>query len=170
MEFSKGDTVVYGIHGVCSVVGIEKKEFMGKKSDYYVLAPTYDNRSTVFVPMENEQLVCKMKRIMQASEIYELIKQMPIEENIWIESDAERKRRYSEILKSGDRHALVRLIKTLYLHREKQSESKKKLHVSDEAFLRDAEKLLYEEFAHVLNITKEQVLPFIMRQIEIEEK
>lgn len=47
---------------------------------------------------------------------------------------------------------------------------KKRLHISDESFLKDAEKLLYEEFAHVLNITKDQVLPFIMRQIEIEEK
>lgn len=170
MEFKNGDTVIYGIHGVCTVLGIEAKEFMGKQSDYYVLAPTSDTRSTVFVPTDNELLVSKIKRIMKPSEIYGLIRQMQTEENIWIESDAERKRKYAEILKSGDRVALVRLIKTLYLHREKQSEAKKKLHASDESFLRDAEKLLYEEFAHVLNITNDQVLPFIMRQIEIEER
>ena len=111
MDFKKGDTVIYGIHGVCTVVGIEAKKFMGKRSDYYVLAPTSDTRSTVFVPTDNELPVSKIKRIMKPSEIYELIRQMPTEENIWIESDAERKRRYAEILKSGDRLALVRLIK-----------------------------------------------------------
>ena len=170
MVYSVGDKVTYGIHGVCVICEIEKKEFMGKFSDYYVLRPVYDERSTVFVPTDNETLVSKMSRIMTAREIYDLIKLMPSEDNIWIESSTDRKKKYAEILKSGDRHALVRLIKTLYLHREKQKEAKKKLHISDESFLRDAEKLLYEEFAHVLNITKDQVLPFIMRQIEIEEK
>jgi hypothetical protein len=36
--------------------------------------------------------------------------------------------------------------------------------------MRDAEDLLYAEFAHVLDIKKEQVLPFIMEQILVEAK
>ena len=36
--------------------------------------------------------------------------------------------------------------------------------------MKDAEKLLYDEFAHVLSISPEQVLPFIMEQVELEEK
>lgn len=118
MFYSIGDTVTYGIHGVCRITKIENKEFMGVSNNYYVLEPIYDPRSTVFVPTENDVLMAKMKRIMSASEIYELINQMPNEADIWIDNDTDRKRRYSEIIKSGDRYALVRLIKTLYIHKE----------------------------------------------------
>ena len=36
--------------------------------------------------------------------------------------------------------------------------------------MKEAEKMLYEEFAYVLNIRQDQVLPFILEQIQIEEK
>ncbi len=44
------------------------------------------------------------------------------------------------------------------------------MHIADERFLNEAEKLLYEEFAHVLQIERNQVLPFILKQIQPEEK
>jgi len=169
-KFDIGSTVTYGIHGVCVIESIEKKEFMGEKANYYVLKPLNDTRSTVYVPCQNGTLIEKMQKVLSKSEIYELIRSMPSEEDIWIENAVERKRRYSEILVSGDRQALIRVIKTLYERRKRQTESKKKLHISDEKLLSDAEKILYEEFAHVLSIKKDQVLPFICEQIEIQEK
>lgn len=48
--------------------------------------------------------------------------------------------------------------------------SGKKLHACDERFFRDAEKMLYEEFAAALNIDKEGVLPFILSKIKKEEQ
>ena len=169
-SFEIGNTVTYGIHGVCVIDAIEEKEFMGKKADYYVLTPVNDTRFSVYVPCDSETLLARMKKVLSVKEIYELIRLMPTEEDIWIENSQERKKKYAQILASGDRQELVRLIKTLYERRENQKECKKKLHISDESFLRDAEKLLYDEFAHVLKITKEQVLPFICEQIEISEK
>ena len=41
----------------------------------------------------------------------------------------------------------------------------RKLRSADEHFLKDAETALYEEFAYVLNIPKEQVLPYIQQHI-----
>ena len=35
--------------------------------------------------------------------------------------------------------------------------------------MKEAEKMLYEEFAYVLNIRKE-VLPFILQQVQVAEK
>ena len=67
----------------------------------------------------------------------------------------------------SDRTALVRMIKTLYQHQQKQQRRGKKLHVVDERFMKEAERILYEEFAHVLNIQKEQVVPFIMEEIQV---
>ena len=40
------------------------------------------------------------------------------------------------------------------------------MHAADENFLKEAESVLYEEFAYVLNIRREEVLPFIQHEIE----
>jgi CarD family transcriptional regulator len=56
------------------------------------------------------------------------------------------------------------------LHQQELKEKGKKLRVSDERFLKDAEKVLYDEFAHVLDIKREEVLPFIFEQIETVRK
>ena len=95
---------------------------------------------------------------------------MPDEELPWIENDIERRERCREIIQVGDRRELVGLIKGLYLHGERQRERGRKLHAADERFLRDAEKILYEEFAHVLQIKRDEVLPFIMEQIDVKSR
>ena len=89
---------------------------------------------------------------------------------LWIEDEKERKVVYKEILERGDRKELVGMIKALHLHEQKQKEKGRKLHMADERFFKTAEKVLYDEFALVLNIQPEQVLPFIMQQIHLEEK
>ena len=62
------------------------------------------------------------------------------------------------------------MIKALYRHQETRQAQGRKLHVSDERFLKEAERTLYDEFALVLNIEQDQVLPFILEQIEVAEK
>ena len=90
---------------------------------------------------------------------------MPDENSIWIEDESIRREEYRKILRSGDRHELVKLIKTLWIHQKNCRERKKKLHIADENFLRSAENMLYDEFAYVLGITKDEVLPYIRQHI-----
>ena len=61
------------------------------------------------------------------------------------------------------------MIKALYHHKQERLSEGKKFYVSDERFFREAENMLYEEFAIVLHISKDQVLPFILEQIHSEE-
>lgn len=168
--FYVNETVLYGTEGVCRIADIERKNFGGKQMEYYVLRPVYQDSSTIFVPLQNEALLKKMRRILSAEEIVEIIRAMPSEEYLWIEDEAERRETYKGILMDGDRGALVRLIKTLYAHQKKQQAKGKKLHISDERFLKEAEKILYDEFALVLNIKRQQVLPFILDQIQVEAR
>ena len=107
-----------------------------------------------------------MKRIMTKDEIYHLINDMPNEESIWISNENERKEKYKEIIFNGNRTELVQLIKTLYIHKQNQRSEGKKLHLADERFLKDAERILYDEFAYVLDITPDKGVPFIMGEIE----
>ena len=103
---------------------------------------------------------------MTINEVYSLINTMPHTESIWIEDINLRKEKYTKILKSGDNKQLVKLIRTLYLEKVEV----KKLYVNDEKIMTDAEKLLHEEFALVLDIKVDEVLPFILGKLEVLQK
>lgn len=164
--YEVGTTVIYRSEGVCEITDIIVKSFKDKDIEYYVLKPVYKENSEIFVPKNNTELVRKMKRIMTKDEIYHLINDMPNEESIWISNENERKEKYKEIIFNGNRTELVQLIKTLYIHKQNQRSEGKKLHLADERFLKDAERILYDEFAYVLDITPDKVVPFIMGEIE----
>ncbi|MDD3193516.1 MAG: CarD family transcriptional regulator [Oscillospiraceae bacterium] len=169
-QYRIGDTVLYGVHGICKIEEQTQRKFGGKRQEYYILKPVYTPDSTIFVPVGNETLVSKMRRILSAGEIRALIQAMPDEHSAWIEDETIRKEQYREILARGDRVELVRLIKALYLHQKEQQQRGRRLHMTDERFMKDAEKMLYEEFAYVLKIRREQVLPFILDQVQVAEK
>ncbi len=168
--YQVGDTVLYGAEGVCVIDDISSRDFGGEKREYYVLKPVHQSGSTFYLPTCSPAVKDKLKKILSSEQIYELIRAMPEEGSIWIEDENERKQKYKEIIQSGDRLELIRMIRTLYFHREELKEAGRKFHLCDEHFMKEAEKLLYDEFAHVLNIPPEQVLPFIVEQVELKRK
>lgn len=168
--FQINDTILYGSQSVCTVTEICEKKIGGQNVRYYALKPVFDNKSTIYVPCENSQLVGKMRRILSAAEIYELIDSLQAEPTIWIKDEAERKEKYGEIIRSGNRKTLACLIRTLYLHREQQKAAGKKFHAVDEQLLDRAQKLLHEEFAYVLSLEPQDVPPFIAKRIEVSER
>lgn len=159
-----GKTVSYGAQGICTISEITEKKFKADIIKYYVLEPVFDKNSKIFVPIDNEKLTSRMKEILSKDEIIEIINSLANEETTWINDDNERKEAYKQIILSGDRNEIVKLIKALYLHRENQKLIGKKLHISDERLLKEAEKVVYDEFAYVLNIDRDDVLPFILKQ------
>ena len=168
--FSVGDTVVYGSQGVCRIEGTQSKKIRGEYVDYIVLKPVYDQNSTVFVPKNNEELLAKMREILSADEIYRIISELPERDPIWIDDDNIRKAKYQEMIDEGDRRKIMLIIKTLYRHKLEQEEKGRRLHQADEFILRQAEKLLHDEFALVLDIRPDEVVPFIMEQIDVHKK
>ncbi|MBE6614893.1 MAG: CarD family transcriptional regulator [Ruminococcaceae bacterium] len=164
-DFRKGDTVIYGANGVCEIDEITTQSFCGEDREYYVLRSVYCAGETVFVPTDNAALTGKMYPALTRDEIDGLLNGLPADAPAWIESDDERKNRFAEILTSGDRAALIGMIRTLYAHREKQEKKGKKLHLADERSFREGEKLLNEEFAHVLQIQPGEVADYIREKL-----
>ena len=107
---------------------------------------------------------------MTVKEVYDLIMAMPDNKTIWIDDINLRKEKYNEILKKGDKVELVKLIRTLYLEKQKKKNEGKKLYVGDEKIMSEAQRLLHEEFALVLNIKVDEVLPFILGELQPTEK
>ena len=163
--YNINDTVMYASYGVCRITSIVKRDFSGEDIEYYVLQPVSDSKNTFYVPTSFGTLRDKMRRVYSREEVEELINVMPDEKLIWIDNDSERKEAYRNIIESGDRIQLVKLIKTLYIKRETLSQNHKKLHSADERFLHDAENMLYDEFAYALNIPKDEVISYIKQRV-----
>ncbi len=161
-----GETVLYGTEGVCKVAEICKMKVGSKREDYYVLKPIHREGATVFVPVANEALLAKMRPILSKEEIDTLIDSVNGEETVWIEDHTERKAEFQRILTGGDRRELLGMIRSLYLHRQELIEAGKRLRTNDDQMLRDAEKLLNDEFALVLNIPQNQVAEYIRSRVE----
>ena len=160
-----GEIVLYGTDGVCQISEITEKKFGKETTKYYVLSTLYRGNSVIYVPVGNEKLESKMRDIISSEELESIICNMPNEESIWIENEPLRKIKYKEIITGGDRRDLFRLIKTLYEHRINQENSGKKMHMTDERFMKDAEKILYDEIAHVIGIDHRDVVGYITEKI-----
>jgi len=165
--YKVGDVVLYSLNTICRISEITTRNFSGVDLEYYILRPVYDDNATIYVPVNNDTLKKKMRNLLSKEEIYQLIRSMPTADCIWIEDEHKRKEVFHEIIANGERTELIKLIKTLYLHQQEQQKnnSKRKLHISDERFFKDAEKLLYDEFAFVLEINPQQVMDFINQEL-----
>jgi CarD family transcriptional regulator len=168
--YKENDTVMYQAQGLCKIAEISEKEFEGNRRQYYVLKPLNDDKTTIFIPVDNGTTTAKMYPVSSPEEMLALIQTMLREKPIWIDDEIVRKVRYQEILSGGNRLELARLAKTLYLRQQAQKNQGKRLHLTDERYLKEAEKILYEEIAHVLNIERGQVLSFILDQVQLEEQ
>ena len=164
--FQINDVVVYGSQGVCEISGIEEKKIDGENKSYFVLKPKADRGATCYVPMWNEKALAKMRKVMTKTDVDALIDSMPNKHPTWIGNDAERKEAYKRVLTSGDQAAIISMIQAIYLHGKEREAAGKRLHVSDEHFMKDGEQLLYNEWQYVLNLDKAGLMDYIFSRIE----
>lgn len=159
--FCVGQTVLYGSNGVCMVDDVTEKRIGKTKMQYYVLKPLCNNTSTLFVPTANQQLVSKMRRILTEDEAEAILRDLPPCGD-WNDNKQERSEQFRAIITEGSCVELIRLIRLVRTHGQEQLAGGKRLHISDERFLKEAEKMICEEFSLVLHISRDEVLERIM--------
>ena len=164
--FKINDVVVYGSQGVCEIVGINEERVDGAIRNYFVLKPKNDKGSTFYVPTWNEKALGKMRKVMTKEDVDALIDSMPRRNPTWIENENERKDAYRKILASGDQAAIISMVQALFLHKKQREAEGKRLHISDEYFMKDAEQILYNEWQYVLNVDKAGLMAYIFDRIE----
>ena len=59
--FQRGECVIYGIHGVCRVIGTEKQLVNRKRTEYLVLEPIGQSESRFYLPTGNETAMAKLR-------------------------------------------------------------------------------------------------------------
>lgn len=164
--FKINDIVVYGAQGVCEITGTEVQRVSGVNRKYFVLKPKDDRVATFYVPTWNEKALAKMRKVMTAAEVNALIDSMPEKAPIWIENESERKEKFRSILAGGDQAAIISMVQALHFHKQSREAEGKRLHMSDEHFMKDAEQLLYNEWQYVLNVDKEGLMAYIFTRLE----
>lgn len=163
--YSIGDKILYGSSGACEIAEISLMRFGRTREQYYVLRPLFHNSAVIYVPVNSESLVSKMRSMPSKNDIEQLILDIPDAETVWIEDAQERKATYDALMRSGNCFDRVKLVKTLSAHKKLRLSEGKNLHVSDENFLREAQKLLCDEFAYPLQLSPSQVFDYIKSKI-----
>ena len=164
--FKLHDTVMYGTTGVCTVESIENKKIGRDTKQYYVLKPKSQCTSTVFIPIDNENLLSKVRKVLSNKEVELIIDSIDSNTSVWVDNDAERRVRFSEIIQSGDRKQCLCLLYTLKRHQRLLSEKGKRLHIADERALKESERLIYDEFSFALGVDAERISEYIKKRFE----
>ena len=164
--FQNGDAVVYGIHGVCAVVGTEKRVVDRKTAEYYVLEPVQQKDAKFYVPMHNPKAVGKIRKILSREELTALLRSDAMKEDGWISNENLRKEKYRGLIARADCAELIRTIRALYFHKQEQLAAGKRLHQCDENFMKDAQRVICSEVSMVMGIPFEEVGEFLRGKMD----
>ena len=166
--YQLGDKVIYGAHGVCVVAQEESRIVDRKMVTYLALEPVGQEGSRYLVPTHNSAAMAKLRPMLTAPELTALLSSDQVRQDMWIRDENQRKQTYRELIGSGDRVRLMQMVHTLYMHQKDQQAAGKKIHLCDDNFLRDAEKLLAGEFAIVLEMDADAAKQYVRSQLKAE--
>ena len=157
--FKVDDYIMYGITGVCKVIDITNEKFInGEKRDYYVLSPIHNNNTIIKIPLDNNKI--PMRKIISKGDVTSLINDMPNMDTLWIDDEKKRNNQFKMMLKSGKCEDLIKLI----FNKRYAKSTSKKLNKADKEIIKEAERLVSEEFAIILNISPKEVNSYISRK------
>ncbi len=157
MPYNTGDTVVYAGCSVCRISEIRPMKFGGTEKLYYVLKPVFEPNSTVYHPFDGDD--DKLGIPINAVTAKEILSAC-VECN-WIEDDRLRQEKFARILKSGNCAEIVSMIKLIFAQKKKSKAENKKLRAADERSLNDGRRIVGEQLAFALGITKDEALSLV---------
>lgn len=162
---SVGETVVYRKQGIYVISGIKEQKIGTVRKNYYVLSSVYDKNSSVYVPVDNENLTAQMERMLSKEEIHAIIDQSEENGVQWIENTTERAIYLDEIVKGGDLAKILSVLKMFILRKEEKNKKAYRTFARDEKAFAAAQKAVTEAFAYPLGLEKIQVIPYITERV-----
>ncbi len=164
--FFKGEYVVCGNKGVCMVEDITTLDISGvdKKREYYILKPVYIAGSTVYVPVDAAKE--SMRSVLDREEAEKLVREIPDIPCITITNDKLLEQEYRGCMKTNNCEEWIKIIKTIYLRKQKRLEAGRKVTAVDAKYFRLAEDNLYGELAISLGMSRGEVEHYITEEME----
>ena len=159
--FAIGDYVISGSNGICLVQEITTLNISGvdKNRKYYLLKPVFASGSTVYVPLDTADTT--MRKALSKEEALSVIKSIPEIPFIPLADEKTLERTYKKYIRQNSCEGWIKLIKTIYLRKEKRVLKGCKVTAVDSRYFKQAEDYLYGEFSVALDMTKDEVRAYI---------
>lgn len=157
-----GQYIIYGNTGVCKVEELVEKPPLGL---YYVLKPLYES-GIIYTPAEHPKIF--MRPVISRDEAEALIKQIPqiVAQPDRTKNLQELREHYRTAACSHNCIDLIRLTMSIHAKKKEQEQLGRRFGQVDERFMKQAENILFGEFAVALGIPKDEVHSYISRQLE----
>ncbi|MDR7077448.1 CarD family transcriptional regulator [Neobacillus niacini] len=164
--FNVGDLIIYSSLGICRIDNICEQTYNGTTRKYYVIQPVEDKNLTIHNPVDNDQVVMLgMINREDALEILESFKEKGIR---WIDKGHDRTKEYTDIVKTGNRKEISRIINTLMRKKFDADRNGKKLGDPDRRLLSSIQNILFKELAIALNTSFESIFEKTTRYIQVK--
>jgi RNA polymerase-interacting CarD/CdnL/TRCF family regulator len=156
--FRRGDAVMHWTYGLGTVVRLEHRELLGKKTLYYAVQV---GDMTVWVP-NDDQLTTRLRRPSTKGQLSKL-RTLLGKPGVTLPQDRhERKTLLLELLKDGRAESLCKVIRSLVGYSKNHP-----LNDNDQALLKRAQTALLAEWGHALSVTPTQAEMQLHRLIGI---
>ncbi len=157
--YNIGDFVIYSSSGVYKIVDVRKETVLGEVRNYYVLSEEGSvSSSAVFVPIGGDTEKTVLSPLMTPDEAEALIARYgSIEPCEWIAETRPRAAAFKRLIESGDKNALISLIKSIELMQKQRLADGKKPFLADEHTRQRSIKLLCSELSCVLNTPADDI-------------
>lgn len=155
--FGVGEYVICGNKGVCVVESITTLNLTGvdREREYYILKPLYVPGSTVYVPVDSPKE--SMRRVLEREEAQKLVETIPEIPMLVITNDRLLEQMYKDCIRTNDCADLVKIIKTIYVRKQKRIKAGRKVTAVDAKYVHLAEDNLYGELAVALDMSRKEV-------------
>lgn len=153
--FTIGDHIIYSAHGLCRIDDIRDETISGVTKKYYKLHPLENTLVTISTPVDNEKVV--MLKLLQKEEALAIVESFKQDGAEWETQPNSRLKQYSELINSGDRLQIAKVVNTLMRKKFDAQIEKTTLYEPDYKLLNNTQIILFKELARALDTSFEEI-------------
>ena len=166
--FAIGDLIIYSAHGICKIDDICEKTVSGVTRTYYILHPMENNHQlTISTPVDNDKVV--MLELIHKEEATDILKSFKNPGIQWTDKPNLRLTLYSDIINTGNRKEIAKVVNTLMRKQMEAELNEKKLYEQDRKLLNSTQNILFKELAISMNSSFAEINAKVMGLLKLKE-
>jgi len=163
--YNIGDLIIYSAHGICKIDDICEKTISGNTRMYYVLHPMENSKHlSISIPVHNDKVL--MLDLLKKDEAHEILDSFKDPGMKWPDKPNLRYSLYNNIVQTGDRKEIAKVVNTLLRKQMEADLLGRKLYEQDRKILDTAQNILFKEMALSLNTTWEDIHEMVLKQLK----
>lgn len=160
--FQIHDYINYQSKGICKLEDITnlKLSQTSKPRRYYVLRPVYNKNAAIYVPVDNQKLTNRMRKVLSKEEIDDIILHSKDIELKLPQDHKQRAEQFRQILNRHDESELLKMIRCLYLKSQQGH-----LTSTDSQLMKKAEEIIEQAFSFALKTNIANIGAYIQEKL-----